>query len=1418
MSCLEENTLYEVRAKFKLLDENGFPYRCLKLGNDPLSCPIFNLWTVFADGTPFYKGYINDNKFPCQADEFTEFHALFFLTPDMAHSANLKWHFRGPRAGVTMIIDDVSIQKYKHQIEPTNATFAYPEGCEFMTVNPDASSGAVRPWTRMDGHGYISVVPEDPVLGKPAFKHFARTSHSEGPAQKSAIKCHDNGRKYNVTARFYLENGFGEPYACNKKAAWNTPGYCPMVSLFVNQPWGKHKHNYGNMLKEPMTAGWNDFYTEFSINSMTEFPSAARIYLRGPAKDTIFYFNDVHVLQMKEPPVYVKPEIPPLDNNWSCDAYCCEIAKNGDVEDEFLRGWSIQGFKTGQLVKAPFGADGSKSSVHHKYRKDINSGPGQVVESGCIVGGEWYEIKAKVMISGPNGEELGCNDRDSVMWNSTVFCPLFSFAYKQNGGKWFDVRNDAPTSASWEPGKWNDYTAVFKLPSEMSNANGEIYWMFRGPQSEVDILVDQFSLKPYNHVPDYVGTDEGTEEAEFVDFFKQADIYEVPGDIAPLCKDMIVNPDFEWGNTTGWNVNMGGILGIRACNINDGQYCLQVSQRTSRHMGPRQLLDTSCFEVGKKFELHAKIALLDSAWQPFMCDKDAGLYSQCPLLTFNYITASGDEKWRYAGNRAEGDWVADSFNEYYALFDITADMVNSTRFYFYFERPPAGVNMVFDNIQMGEVLTQVDTTYTDALQACNKLVLNGDFEVGDYRGWTPRLGGHLFIHPEGADMSRFSLMHTGRKSFVMGPKHELPVNCLFVGMNYVFEARMRMEDADGKPWACDKNHRWGDSNACPLLTFQLEYADKTKKWFYFSDETKGTWSSAEWNFWHSKFLATEEYGSAVKAFFYIERVKEDITLYLDEVRLNRDCTTIIPNWNAENDLLTPWEQKGGPGSIKIVDGGASGSLKSFASVGRTSYAEGPSHPIEVLCLTRNVEYVIKAKFKLLENGTPFMCNKQAPWSDPLSCPVVSLILLLPNGVGQKVVDLDNSVPTEWIPEEFNDYAGIFTADEEMLNATVAHIMIKGPKPGVSILFDEISVSMYSEGEINCENLIVNSDFEDPDITMWIPSDGTQFVSHEGGAEGSMTALKIFDRSNIEDGIIYKLDHKCLVEGVNYEVSAYIKLLDEAGNAVDCDKTAPYDSGLGCPLLEIEIHSPNDFKRTFPKNLITDKWYANDWNEYVSDFVVSSELANAEIANFKISGVAPGISILVDKFQTKFFEPSSYNCKQLIFKTNAEDGDVTGWKSNGGGYVTTVEGGDAGSFKAFTYLGRQNFYDGPKQTIPMECMNVGDTFEVSARFKFLDVFSNPFACDKNAPWKDDNFCLVMTVECNTSGNIKRDLIWNNYGGEWIADEFNSFRGVLTVTNEMANSDGCFLFFQGPRGGINFNFDNVSVRLIEDAIRV
>ena len=147
------------------------------------------------------------------------------------------------------------------------------------------------------------------------------------------------------------------------------------------------------------------------------------------------------------------------------------------------------------------------------------------------------------------------------------------------------------------------------------------------------------------------------------------------------------------------------------------------SERTSKYNGPKSVLDLSCAEVGMQFDVHAKIKLMDANWEATGCDKLAGRYSHCPIMTIQYTTTSEEEKWIHIGNDALEDWDKDIYNEFYGTFSVSEDMATAVEAFFYFERPAPGDTILLDNVNIKERLLEADEEYKLMTQTCQKVHL-----------------------------------------------------------------------------------------------------------------------------------------------------------------------------------------------------------------------------------------------------------------------------------------------------------------------------------------------------------------------------------------------------------------------------------------------------------------------------------------------------------------------------------------------------------------------------------------------------------------------------------------------------------------------------------------------------------------------
>lgn len=192
------------------------------------------------------------------------------------------------------------------------------------------------------------------------------------------------------------------------------------------------------------------------------------------------------------------------------------------------------------------------------------------------------------------------------------------------------------------------------------------------------------------------------------------------------------NPD-----TSPWEAHNGGVLSLydnSASGNNTNLYALKMAGRNGVHEGPKHPLNTDCFVVGSTLVVEADIKLINATDQtPFNCDALSGPSSTCPIVTLETVYPGGNN-YNYAGNEFSPSWDSSVFNAYKGFFALDTTIASAQSAGFIFERVPAGIDIILDNVQVYEFqpipasnlyIEGDDFVYAD----CNDIVTNGDAEV-----------------------------------------------------------------------------------------------------------------------------------------------------------------------------------------------------------------------------------------------------------------------------------------------------------------------------------------------------------------------------------------------------------------------------------------------------------------------------------------------------------------------------------------------------------------------------------------------------------------------------------------------------------------------------------------------------------------
>lgn len=174
----------------------------------------------------------------------------------------------------------------------------------------------------------------------------------------------------------------------------------------------------------------------------------------------------------------------------------------------------------------------------------------------------------------------------------------------------------------------------------------------------------------------------------------------------------------------------------------------------------------------------------------------------------------------------------------------------------------------------------------------------------------------------------------------------------------------------------------------------------------------------------------------------------------------------------------------------------------------------------------------------------------------------------------------------------------------------------------------------------------------------------------------------------------------------------MKIKDENGDDVSCNKHAEWFDVEYCPLFTIRINSSGEVLKYNLRNDDSSEWLPSQWNPFNAVFTVDDRLSSATDAFIHIRGPAPGVNMYIDDISVEEYLGS--------------DTRYNGWTSGPtstdfeGEFVVTTEAESENATSAILYDSniRYKFYRQPYDPEFQGVIN-GDA-EVRDRFSLVQI--------------------------------------------------------------------------------------------------
>ena len=326
------------------------------------------------------------------------------------------------------------------------------------------------------------------------------------------------------------------------------------------------------------------------------------------------------------------------------------VILNGDFEIGDHRFWRRDYGRSLSMVSP--GADNSQVAL----KTSVGGYLRQYLVQPSLTAGDRYLITAKFKVEGGSGT---C---DANLWWGDTACPktiiYSSFFDDSIEAEWKGYKY---TAAPYVPGGWNTIWGYVTITEKQATADSIRFEISNGPK-DGSLVVDNISMIP-----------------------------------APsTCGSLIVNGGAQNADARGWS---GRSAEITVTEDGSDGYALVAFNRGNSWSGLIQQLDTNCMVEGNSYQISAKIKMVnESTGAPHGCTKGTNWGDEaCPVIGFYGRVPDADDVYRNVYNTITDAWVADSYNDYSAVFTIPPELTN-IQASMYIERPPAGIALHVDDL------------------------------------------------------------------------------------------------------------------------------------------------------------------------------------------------------------------------------------------------------------------------------------------------------------------------------------------------------------------------------------------------------------------------------------------------------------------------------------------------------------------------------------------------------------------------------------------------------------------------------------------------------------------------------------------------------------------------------------------------
>lgn len=334
---------------------------------------------------------------------------------------------------------------------------------------------------------------------------------------------------------------------------------------------------------------------------------------------------------------------------------------------------------------------------------------------------------------------------------------------------------------------------------------------------------------------------------------------------------------------------------------------MKVTNRYAWWASPTLDIDKGCFAEGDTLEYSVRIKLIDDNGMPLSCrpgqvwGKGGIIEGVCPLMTLKTrLDAMGsDFDTAYIDVAAViAPFVENDWNTMHGVYTVTKEFLAAEKISLMFYKMEKKIGYIVDNLSIKKVE-----------DGCANLIINGDAEAGDARGWqyTGDITTLLGVEQTEFTLGSYHFVNSNRLSFDDGAMTFLDNGCFDTESIYKISGKVKLSEA-GTLVPCDylgTSTTGGDIPRCPMIHLGAGNTGGPRQFRPIAAVNKPFSTELnEWNELSSLFSFFPIELQAEDLFLFISGSPGGVDIHMDDLVLERVASAkpVVSETNSTNDL------------------------------------------------------------------------------------------------------------------------------------------------------------------------------------------------------------------------------------------------------------------------------------------------------------------------------------------------------------------------------------------------------------------------------------------------------------------------------------------------------------------------------------